>query len=137
VPVRPDVVYKAVYDARLGADDPAQLLPAIDMAGSELNAVAASGLPPSNAKFAIVFHGDAVNGILNAAAFRKKFAVDNPNLPVLEQMEKAGVELLVCGQYLAAEHIDPSALSPRVKVASDALLALMDFQENGYALLSF
>jgi intracellular sulfur oxidation DsrE/DsrF family protein len=126
-----------VFDATRGPDAPERLLPALDNAGSELNAIAASGFPLSNAQFAIVFHGDAVSGILSDEHYKEKFGVANPNLPVLEQMEKAGVELVVCGQFLAAEHIDPHTLSPRVKVGSDALLALMDFQEKGYALLSF
>lgn len=130
-------VYHAVFDATQEADVPGRLVPALNMAGSELNALGVHGFPMSNAKFVIVFHGPAVNGILDAEHYRGKFGVDNPNLPVLDQMAEAGVDLYVCGQFLAAEHIDPQVLSPRVKVASDALLVLMDYQQRGYALMSF
>src|SRR5512141_2319797 len=48
-------IYRAVWDATRGAKDPSQLLPALNMAGSELNAFAASDVPPANVKFVIVF----------------------------------------------------------------------------------
>jgi len=137
VPVRPDVVYKAVYDARLGADDPAQLVPAIDMAGSELNALAVEGVPLTQAKFAIVFHAAGINGILDNEHYKAKFGRDNPNLPAIAQLKKAGVELYVCGQNLAFDHVDPKTLTPDVRVASDALIVLMTLENQGYALLSY
>jgi intracellular sulfur oxidation DsrE/DsrF family protein len=52
-------------------------------------------------------------------------------------MKKAGVEFFVCGQYLAGEKIDPKTLLPEVTLAADALLVLMHYQNNGYALMSF
>jgi intracellular sulfur oxidation DsrE/DsrF family protein len=52
-------------------------------------------------------------------------------------MKKAGVELFVCGQNLAFAKIDPRSLTTDVTVASDALLVLMKYQNEGYALLSF
>lgn len=132
-----DRIYRAVWDATRDADAPGHLLPAIDMAGSELNALGASRLPVSLARFVLVFHGPAVNGILDAEAYRAKFGVDNPNLEALAQMKKVGVEMFVCGQYLAAEKIDPRTLSKDVRVASDALLVLIEYQQDGYALMGF
>ena len=84
-------VYRAVFDATRAADQPDQLVPALNMAGSELNGLAASHLPLGQAKFVVVFHGSAVDGILDASHHRDKFHADNPNLPVLEQLGKAGV----------------------------------------------
>ncbi|HEU4764982.1 MAG TPA: hypothetical protein VFT93_04950 [Candidatus Eisenbacteria bacterium] len=130
-------IYKAIYDATRGADKPTQILPALDMAGSELNALAASGIPLRNARFAVVFHGGALDGILDDAHYRSKFGVSNPNLPVLRRFQKAGVELFVCGQNLAFEDRDPRAIAREVKIASDALIVLMKYQNGGYALLSF
>jgi len=37
--------YRAIYDATRAAKDPTQLLPALNMAGSELNAFAATSVP--------------------------------------------------------------------------------------------
>jgi intracellular sulfur oxidation DsrE/DsrF family protein len=130
-------VYRAVFDATRAAEKPAELVPALNMAGSELNALGVVGVPLQNAKFAIVFHGAAIDGILNEDRYKAKFGVSNPNLKVLAAMKKAGVELFVCGQNLATDKIDPRTLCPDVKVASDALIVLIAYQNNGYALLSF
>jgi intracellular sulfur oxidation DsrE/DsrF family protein len=63
--------------------------------------------------------------------------VSNPNLKVLEGLRKAGVEIFVCGQHLAFAGIDPSTMAPLVTVASDALIVLMTYENDGYALLGF
>ena len=107
------------------------------MAGSELNALAVCGIPLTTAKFIIVFHGSAMNGILDDAHYKEKFGVLNPNLKILSELKKAGVKLFVCGQNLLAENIDPKIISPDVLVASDALIVLMTYQNDGYALMSF
>src|SRR6267142_20867 len=65
--------YHAVFDATRPADKAAQLLPALNMAGSELNALAAANVPLSNAKFVVVFHGSAVDGILDNDHYKAKF----------------------------------------------------------------
>jgi intracellular sulfur oxidation DsrE/DsrF family protein len=137
--VRPDKthVYKAIFDATRAADKPTELLPALNMVGSEFNALGAAGVPLQNAKCAIVFHGRAINGIRDDAHYREKFGASNPNLRVLSQLKKFGAEIFVYGQNLAAEKIDPKSLSPDVEIASDALIVLMTYQNNGYSLLNF
>ena len=129
--------YEAIFDATRAAEKATQLVPALNMAGSELNALAAVGAPLSNAKFVIVFHGRAVDGILDNDHYKAKFATDNPNLKAIREMKKAGAEFFVCGQYLAGEKIDPKTLAPEITVAADALLVLMQYQNKGYALMSF
>ena len=130
-------VYRAIFDATQGADAPTQLLPALNMAGSELNALGATGVPLRNAQFVVVFHGAALDGILDDAHYKAKFGASNPNLKVLIEMKKAGVELFVCGQNLSFAKVDPATISPAVTVASDALLVSMQYQNEGYALMSF
>lgn len=137
--VQPDKthIYKAVFDATRFAKDSSLIVPALNMAGSELNGLAVSGIPVNHARFVIVFHGLATNGILDNEHYRAKYGIDNPNLPVLAALKKAGVTLLVCGQHLLSEHIDFNSISKDVTVASDALMVLMTYQNMGYALLSF
>jgi len=137
IPPSPARTYRAVFDATRVADDPKQLLPAVNMAGSELNLLVAAKVPLKNAKFTLVFHGPAVDGILDDAHYKAKYGIANPNLKVLAEFKKAGVELYVCGQHLAFTGIDPKTISPDVTVASDALIVLMTYQSNGYALMSF
>jgi intracellular sulfur oxidation DsrE/DsrF family protein len=130
-------IYRAIYDATRAPALPTELVPALNMAGSELNVLGATGVPIDRARFVVVFHGDAMGGILDPTHYRARFGVDNPNLAVLAGLRRAGVELFVCGQNLASERIDPRWLSPDVRVASDALIVLMTYQAEGYALMSF
>jgi len=129
--------YRAIFDATRAADKPSELLPAINMAGSELNALAVMKIPLSDARFAVVFHGSAVDGVLDDAHYKAKFGISNPNLKSIAVMKKHGVKFFVCGQYLAAAQIDPKAITPDVTLAADALLVLMQYQKKGYALMSF
>ena len=130
-------VYKAAWDATKGAKEPSMLVPALNMAASELNAFGVANVQGKNVKFVVVFHGAAANALYDDDHFKAKFGVSNPNLKVIEQMKNYGVEFYVCGQYLAGENIDPKTLTPLVRVASDALLVLIQYQNNGYALMSF
>jgi intracellular sulfur oxidation DsrE/DsrF family protein len=129
--------YRAIYNATRAPTEPSQLVPALNMAGAALNAFAATGVPLRNAKFAVVFHGPAIDGVLGDAHYKAKHGVANPNLKVLSQLKKAGVEVFVCGQNLVRENIDPKTISPDVAVASAAQIVLMTYQNDGYALLSF
>jgi intracellular sulfur oxidation DsrE/DsrF family protein len=137
IPPDKNRVYRAIYDATKASKDSSQIIPALNMAGSELNALAVSKIPLSHAKFVIVFHGAALNGILDDEHYKAKFGITNPNLEVLSELKKAGVQLFVCGQNLIGENIDPKNISTDVSVASDALVVLMAFQNDGYALMSF
>jgi intracellular sulfur oxidation DsrE/DsrF family protein len=130
-------IYRAIFDATKASKDSSQIIPALNMAGSELNALAVSNIPLSHAKFVIVFHGAALDGILDNEHYKAKFGITNPNLEVLSEFRKAGVQLFVCGQNLIGENIDPKTISVNVSVASDALIVLMAFQNDGYALMSF
>jgi len=133
----PKKTYKAIYDATKNSKDSSQILPALNMAGSELNALGVCGIPLNHAKFVIVFHGAAINGILDNDHYIKKYGIDNPNLDVLHELKKVGVLLFVCGQNLVAENIKPNTISKDVTIASDALIVLMTYQNEGYALMSF
>jgi intracellular sulfur oxidation DsrE/DsrF family protein len=136
-PPTKDSNYRAIFDATRAAGKATDLVPALNMAASELNALAAAKVPLANAKFVIVFHGSAVDGILDNDHYKAKFKTDNPNLAAISQMKQAGAKFFVCGQYLAAEKIDLKTLTPDVTLAADALLVLMHYQNTGYALLSF
>jgi intracellular sulfur oxidation DsrE/DsrF family protein len=103
------------------------------MSGSELNALATVNASLWNARFAIVFHGPAVDRILDDEHYRAKFGTTNPNLKPIAEVKKQGVEFFMCGQYLAGEKIDPKTLTPDVQLAADPLPGLMEYQNEGYA----
>jgi intracellular sulfur oxidation DsrE/DsrF family protein len=138
--IQPDKahVYKAIFSATQGGDKPGERAPAIQMAGTELNALVASGLGLSNADFVVDFHGPgAVWALLDNKHYRAKFGTDNPNLAALATLKKSGVKLYVCAQQMMAQGVAFDSITQDVTVASDGLVVLMTFQNKGYALLPF
>jgi intracellular sulfur oxidation DsrE/DsrF family protein len=133
----PKTAYSVVFDGTKAAAKPDSLLPVVNAAGGVLNDLVVGNVPFRNRRLAIIFHGPAVDGILDNAHYHAKYGIDNPNLKVLSALKKQGVVLLVCGQHLATEHIDPKILSPDITVASDAYLVLIELQNRGYALMLF
>lgn len=134
----PKMFYRMVFDVRKGGAKPSQLVPAINLAASELNTFVAAKVPKSHYRIAMVFHGSgADDGLLDNAHYKAKYGVDNPNLKPLAEMHAAGVEIYVCGEQLIGDGIDFKWLTPDVTVANDGLLALTVFQNKGYAILTF
>jgi intracellular sulfur oxidation DsrE/DsrF family protein len=131
-------VYRVVFEARHGADKPDQLAPAVNMAGTELNTLAAHHVKRKNARFVVVFHTvDSDEAVLDNAHYRAKHGVDNPNLPVLAALRRQGVLLFVCGQELLADHVPLDAVSKDVTIAEDGVVVLMSYGADGYAHLTF
>jgi intracellular sulfur oxidation DsrE/DsrF family protein len=129
--------YWGVFDATKFPSDRKAILPALNAVGGLLNDLAVGATPEKNAHFVVVFHGAATDGILTNAAYRQMYGTDNPNLAVIEKMKRMGVELYVCGQFLAASKIDPATITKDVTVAVDAYLVLLEYQHKGYGVMSF
>lgn len=129
--------YSGVFDATKFPSDRKTILPALNAVGGLMNDFAVGGTPNQNVRFVVVFHGAATDGILDNAHYRKMYGVDNPNLPMLAKMRKMGIDLYVCGQFLAASKIDPATITKDVTVAADAYLVLIGYQNKGYGLMSF
>lgn len=132
----PTLAYKVVFEARRGGAKPFELAPAIELAASELNTFVAAHV--KNFKIAMVFHSLAADDtLLDNAHFRAKYGVDNPNLPVLAKMREAGVEIYVCGEQLMSDGVDFKSITRDATIANDGLIALIYFENKGYALITF
>ena len=56
---------------------------------------------------------------------------------ILAALKKQGADILICGQMVIADKIDPATLTPDVTIGSEAYIVLITYQNNGYAALSF
>jgi intracellular sulfur oxidation DsrE/DsrF family protein len=129
-------VYKVIFNVTQAAK-PDRPVDGVLFAATDFSALRGQGVPAASTKFALIFHGPAVSGILNNGGYRAKFGVDNPNLEMLSALKRAGVEIMVCGQFLIGMNIDPRTLWPDVTIASEAFLTLITYQNDGYAVLEF
>ena len=75
--------------------------------------------------------------VLKNDAYKTKFGVDNPNLKLIEQLNAAGVDIIICGQTAAFRKMDRKDVTSEVKFALSAMTALLQYQNNGYKFLKF
>ena len=130
--------YRVVFEARRGAEKPDQVVPAVNMAGTELNTLAAHGVLRRNMHFVLVFHTKPSDeAVLDNAHYRARYGIDNPNLPVLAELRRQGVQIFVCGQEMLADGEPLAAVTPDVTIAEDGVVVLMTFGAQGYAHLTF
>lgn len=137
--VQPDkkLQYKILFDVTKAARSPKQVDPALDHIARLINVFGSAGIKPSQMKLVAIVHGPATTVVLDRAAYRKKFGVDNPNLELVARLRKAGVKLFVCGQALAETGIAHKDVAKDFQVALSALTVLPTYQLEGYALMPF
>jgi len=130
-------VYKVIFNVTQAAPKPDQPADGVLFAATDLSALRGQGVAAANTRFALIFHGPAVEALLDNASYQAKFSMNNPNLPMLAALRRAGAEILVCSQFIGAMKIDPHTLSPDVALAAEAFITLITYQNNGYAVLEF
>jgi len=105
----------------------------LERAARLLNLYGSAGLKASDVKIALVLHGEATKSVLMDSVYQAKFGVaKNPNLAVIGELRKAGVELFVCGQALAYKGFKESEVAESVTVALAAVNVVVNRQMDGY-----
>lgn len=135
VPRDPARTYKAIFDATEGPGDHKKVLAAFNRVGLQINGLLLAKVPADHIRFAMIFHGPAVEALYTDAYYRQKFGVANPNLPVIADLVKAGVEIFVCGQYMAGTDTPASALIADARVGESATLVLITYGNDGYTVI--
>jgi intracellular sulfur oxidation DsrE/DsrF family protein len=108
----------------------------LDRAARLLNLYGAAGLKSSDLQLAIVLHGEATKSALSDAAYQRRFdQPHNPNLPLLRELQRHGVQVLVCGQALNYKGIADAELADGISIAVSALTTTINKQLDGYAYL--
>jgi intracellular sulfur oxidation DsrE/DsrF family protein len=132
-PPRPGA--KVVLDITADAK-PADLNKGLQRAARLLNLYGAAGLKASDVKVAVVLHGEATKSALAGGVYKARFGSEaNPNLPVIGELRKAGVEVFVCGQALADKGFREAEVAEGIKVAFSAATAVVNRQTDGYAYI--
>lgn len=136
---RPDpaLVYNIVIEVERESTKPDTINWALNNVARLLNLHAVGGVPSRNMNVVIAIHGGATYTTMSNEAYREKYKVDNPNLELYRELEKAGVKMVVCGQSLVARKVDRTRLVSEVKVAVSMLTTLTTYQMKGYAVLKF
>lgn len=102
-----------------------------------LNMQARAGVRPEQIELALVVHGKAGFDLLNDKVFGEKFGAANPNAPLLEELQKHGVRVILCGQSAAYHGIENAQLLPGVEMSLSAMTAHGLLQQQGYTVNPF
>ncbi|WP_275555099.1 DsrE family protein [Mixta sp. Marseille-Q2659] len=100
-----------------------------------VNLYYAAGIPLKKLDFVVSMNGDAVIAALNNEEFHKAYGIDNPNLKMISELEKAGVKVTVCDQSVAFHHIDREWIDKTVTHTISSGTTVATLQNQGYALL--
>jgi len=134
----PNQEYKLLFE--LTANNPDSLAKDINQGLDEVTRVMnlhfASGIPAKKIIPVIVVHGPALAAISNNETYKRKFNMDNPNLKLIQDLEKAGAKFIACGQAMAFFDVKKEELLPEVKVSLTAQTVLSNYQTKGYILYS-
>lgn len=132
---QPRVGAKVVFDATADAR-PADVNKGLDRVARLLNLYGVAGLKAQDVKITIVLHGEATKSVLNNRAYKARFQVEeNPNLPLIRELQKAGVEVLVCGQALNYKGFPDGEVTDGVPIAAAALTVVVNKQTDGYSYI--
>jgi intracellular sulfur oxidation DsrE/DsrF family protein len=102
-----------------------------------LNLNAQAGNAASEVRLALVVHGPATAAALDDAAYADRVeAGRNPNLALVRELKKHGVEVFVCGQSLARNKYAASEVAAEFTVAVSAMTVNANKQQDGYAYIS-
>lgn len=132
-PADKTVDYKVVWDVNGAPATPGELTPGMTRPAGFLVMADANGLDRKRVHLALIVYGGATNALLANAHYKAATGVDNPNIPLLQALNDAGVQVIVCGQALAGRKIPREQLLPFVKVATSATMARATLHAQGYA----
>lgn len=126
---------KVIFDATAAAE-PTAINKGLDRVARLLNLYGAAGLKASDVKVAIVMHGEATATVLGDKAYAERFGAEsNPNLPLIVELQRLGVEVLVCGQALNYKGYTDAEVADEVPIAASALTVIINKQSDGHAYI--
>jgi intracellular sulfur oxidation DsrE/DsrF family protein len=128
--------YKIALDVADAISDSSQVMGTLREVARCYNLNIANGVPKRKLTMAVVIHGGAIQGILNNEAYQEKFGIPNPNIAVIKEMKKAGIEFYVCAQILAYRQVPEDHIMKEVDLAISAKTALITLDQMGYTYMN-
>ena len=130
------LVYRVSWDVTVGPEKPDEVTSGFRVPANFLMMTDTSGIPRKNVHLAIIVHGTATRSLLRNDAYKAATGVDNPNIALLEALNGAGVQVIVCGQALVNRNVPRDQLLPFVKTTISATLARAVLAAQGYATMT-
>jgi len=134
----PKQKYKVLLDVSVWSADSqaaSKIHPGLAEVGRQYNLHVYAGVPEKNISFAAVFHGPGLRALLNNEAYKRATKKDvNPNIALVEELQKAGIKLIACGQAMSRRGFEKKDLLPGVLLSVSAKTTSSYYQSQGYAV---
>jgi intracellular sulfur oxidation DsrE/DsrF family protein len=132
----PNIDYKILFELTQNNPDSTikEINAGLDEIARVINLHVASGIPAKRIIPVIVVHATALNAIKNNEAYKKKYKVDNPNIKLINEMEKIGAKFIACGQAMEFFEVKREELLPEIKISLTAQTVITGYQLKGYVL---
>ena len=130
-------VYKLLFDFAAGNPDDLKkgnINPGIQEIIRIINLHKASGIPENRMEIVVIVHGPSTMSFLGDEEYKKRFAINNPNLELINQLQQKGVKLTICGQTLALREIEIEKMVAGMRKAYSARTTLSTYQLKGFVV---
>jgi len=96
------------------------------------------GVSAADLDVKIIVHGPALFDLLSHGNYFEKYRIPkNPNIPVLEALDEAGANIIICGQSLIMRDLGRDEIWDGTLVATSALTTITKNVAEGYVLIKF
>lgn len=132
----PSQHYKFVVELSDGIPDKKEVADYLDYAAKMYNVHIYGGIPKENIEMVFVVFSGSTPISLSNEEYHNRFKVDNPNSELLDELERVGIRVIVCGQSMMKQNLVPEMIHPTVEMAVSRFTATTDLLKKGYLLFA-
>ena len=133
----PEMEYKIVIDLKSPQDDKTKINSGLNNVARMMNLHGLGGVNSENLAVSVVIHGSATYTITTNEAYQERYGVDNPNIPLITELKKAGAKIYVCGQSLIGRKYAPEEMNPEITVGLSMLTVFTTHVNHGFVPMVF
>ena len=97
-----------------------------------INLNVGAGVPKENIDVVLAVHGSALSAFLTNEKYKQKFGIDNPNIPLLKELQDFGVKITLCGQAMHFQKTVRENFIPGIKVSLTSQTVISYYQLKNY-----
>jgi intracellular sulfur oxidation DsrE/DsrF family protein len=131
----PNTRYRVIFTVSRTAETLTKVNASLEKVARFVNLLGSQRIVPAAGDLQVVVFGPATPLVLTDEAYRARFGTTNPNLPLIRELTKVGVQVHVCGQALHAQKIETVAVSPEVVTDLSAMTTIATLELKGWVLM--
>lgn len=133
----PKLEYKVLFSVSSKSKDPKEVHGSLARVARFVNMLGAAGVRPKPGDIVAIVYSAATPAVVTDEVYAKVTDVKpNPNLPLIRELQAAGVTVAVCAQSLAGHKFDAKSIAPGVRIDSSAIATIATLQLRGWAYVS-